>query len=676
MGKVTESDSPGRRFLLQSAALLALAAIPALVDSGAIAEAARLFPRASGPHPYFVPEHGRLLYLRAPLAALSSFLLCLAPGLFLAFAAGAAPRLDRWILSGFGLSLAVVSLCAGLVQSGMSHPLAGMGFFALLAGLSTVSFGIAWLRAGRRSLVPEWTRGDLEAVLLSVVVLWCLMAALVPKIYWEAFHPDGHQVLETSRRLLFHALPFWPPESGDASFPGFTTMLFAFPGSWFIRLFGDSEAAARVPLFFYLMVLFFGVLAAVARRVGRPGQILIWLALIIYLVVSGYSITYNPYHADLASPATQDTLFVICFLGFALSFCQRAYGWIVLWTVALYICWPTGVMLAALWCAATLAAWKQRPKRQVLATLAALAACMAVARLLNHFLPMIGMARPGGEHGWSALLEERLNIYQIGAMLRLRFVWDALFLKRWLWVALPAGILPFGALALWRRQDEFSRAITLTTLGYFLFFYTQALVHVHYFVPAMLLPLVVYWRMEPVGELDRRRFHLATAAAGCLALALSWPANPNVFLATRAIGSTIESRIAGYDRQEPRAFKGFQLMIHAIPDGWEEGVPDRRFGVLPSVWAYYAHRSRLEHIPVNYILIDRQAVPPQGASLIAQDEETALYVLDLQVMESQRALRLPDRAGNWVYQAPRWTMLKKHQPLSETLAEIRRRLGL
>jgi hypothetical protein len=119
-----------------------------------------------------------------------------------------------------------------------------------------------------------------------------------------------------------------------------------------------------------------------------------------------------------------------------------------------------------------------------------------------------------------------------------------------------------------------------------------------------------------------------------------------------------------------------KFILQAIPGGWVEGVPDRRFGVLPDVWVYYAHRSRLPGVPINYILAGEQEPAPPGATLLGSNEDAALYTLNPGVMEAQRSLRLPDRPGSWVYQAPRWTMLKKQQPLSETLAEIRKRLGL
>ncbi|MGC4055338.1 MAG: hypothetical protein QM757_41420 [Paludibaculum sp.] len=422
-------------------------------------------------------------------------------------------------------------------------------------------------------------------------------------------------------------------------------------------------------------MLFFAIQSVIPRRMTRPAQLLLWLSLITYLVVVGYSVTYNPYHADLASPATQDTLFVVCFLGFVRAFSEGRQSWLALWTIALYTCWPSGLMLAGFWCLAAWMVGQQRPKRQVIATAATLVACMLAGRALGYVLPVVGIPRPGGEHGWASLLEERLNVYQIGALLRLRFVWDPIFLKRWLWVSVPAGILPFACLAFWRRQDEVSRALTLTIAGYFLFFYTQALVHVHYFVPVMLLPLVVYWRMEPDSAAGRRVFYLATAATGVIALVLSWPAQARPFLATRSIGSTIECRLPGYDRQEPRVYNAFRLFLHAIPGGWEEGVPERRFGVLPDVWVYYAHRSRLPGVAINYVLTGKDQPAPPGSTMLAANEDAALYVLDPGVMEAQRGLRLPDRPGSWIYQAPRWTMLKKQQPLSETLVEIRRRLG-
>lgn len=84
----------------------------------------------------------------------------------------------------------------------------------------------------------------------------------------------------------------------------------------------------------------------------------------------------------------------------------------------------------------------------------------------------------------------------------------------------------------------------------------------------------------------------------------------------------------------------------------------------------------MEGKPKNCIVVAKNAAAPEGTTLLAQDDSAALYVVSRAVMEGHRGPKFPDRPGSWVYQAPRWTMLKKDKPLSETWAEIRRRLGL
>ena len=79
-----------------------------------------------------------------------------------------------------------------------------------------------------------------------------------------------------------------------------TSALFAFPGSWFLRLFGPIEAAARLPAVLYLIAVFAGVIALLSDRraagprteSATPGLVeagLIWLALGAYFLALAFS---------------------------------------------------------------------------------------------------------------------------------------------------------------------------------------------------------------------------------------------------------------------------------------------------------------------------------------------------------------------------------------------------
>ena len=96
--------------------------------------------------------------------------------------------------------------------------------------------------------------------------------------------------------------------------------------------------------------------------------------------------------------------------------------------------------------------------------------------------------------------------------------------QRFAFLAVPTGFLPALSLLAWRWQDRVARTFTLLTVANFLFFYVQAYVSLHYFVPGMVLPLVVFWRSELTGHLAPRwAVCTATAVAGLLGLALSLP---------------------------------------------------------------------------------------------------------------------------------------------------------
>ena len=128
---------------------LALASLPAALFHDAIGRAAALHDLAASAHPYFVPAHAALLYGAVPAVVLSAGVLLLAPGILLALAAGAAARIERWLLAALAISLVVVSGAAGLVQGILGRPLEGAAFVGVVAACGA----LAALVADRKSVV-------------------------------------------------------------------------------------------------------------------------------------------------------------------------------------------------------------------------------------------------------------------------------------------------------------------------------------------------------------------------------------------------------------------------------------------------------------------------------------------------------------------------------------------
>ncbi len=400
------------------AVILAVAALPAVFDSGAIGAASALHKLAHESNPYFVPGQAWLLYVRAPLAAISAFLLVLSPGLMCALALRGNERFERWLLTGFGFSLVLVSVATALVQELLGSPLRGGAFISTVLVLFGAAFAFLEVRSrqGRFVANPLSGRRSRATALGLGAGAWLLLAALVPKIFWESFNGDGAHAFESIRLLLIRPLPFWELEAGStAVFPGLTTMLFAFPGAWFVRLFGELEAAARLPFVLYLLVLYAGIVAVAEEARERMKAIdrsLFVLPLVAYGLVMSFSATYDPYSADLALPATTDTLLLITFLGAVLAFLRAEWVLLSMWTALIFMAQPNGPLLLGLWTAAAFFFQRPRPLRQTLVLAATLIACFTLSQASLWWTAVIGLPAPRSEHAAGGLLS-RINNFQL-----------------------------------------------------------------------------------------------------------------------------------------------------------------------------------------------------------------------------------------------------------------------
>jgi hypothetical protein len=658
--------------LARLAVVLAVASLPVLLFPDVVARAAALYHLADSANPWFLPGHAALLYGAVPLVVLSAIALLLAPGLLLTLALGRSRNTADWLLHGFVISVLVVSGAAAAVQAVLARPLRGTGFTVTTLGCAALGLAVAWLRV-RRSPFRAWPLDDPYAratLLLAAAAPWLLCIVLTPKFLWEAFNGDGAHAFESARLLLHHAVPFWDPAAGEiAGFPGMTSMLFTYPASWFIRLFGEWEVAARLPLLLFLPPLSGGLVALIGEGRARAPDIvergIIWLAIAVYVVAISFSASYSPYSADIALPATQDTLLVLCFFGFVLSFLRHDWWFAALFALFTHLSLPNGFLLLAFWLVAASLVWRRARLQSITIGTALLVGCVLFTALAPRLLSLTGARPPGGEYGLGALL------------LRFAFL-QVTDVRRLLFLILPCGVIPAFSLLLWRRQDAVARAFTLVTLAAFLFAFVQLHAPLHYYIPAMLLPLVVFWRIGPAEGRARSAVLGATAAAALGALLLSWPAGAQPFTASRVVGMSIDDRIGGYDVLQPEQLRASTLIRFIVPYDWDARVPDASLGGSPVAFNVYAHRDAAG--PRNYILQRAGDAAPAGATLVQAEDGFAIYVRDHAVWRSHLSLRPATPAGSMAYFIPRGILFRSvpldDGPFVIDLPALATRLGI
>jgi hypothetical protein len=619
---------------------LAMLQVPAWLGRAAVSDAVAIWPLAGAANPYYLPAHFIQLYVWTPAVIVSAIVMLLAPGLVIARAFGVAASLERWLLTGFAISLVLVSAVSGSLQAMAGQPLVGTRFMA--AVVACFLGGSVFLLYRARQNRIKTLRLDTGSMLALFTVPWALLVAFAPKFYWENFNGDGAHAFESSRLLLHQGLPFWHDAAGEiAAFPGVTSMLFAFPGAWFIRLFGELEVAARIPVLLYLVVLFCALIALIESGRSRPlrsaERWLLWAALGVYFVVVAYSATYSAYSADLALPATQDTLLVACLLAFILGFVEARIGWMFAWGLLTFFSLPNGLLLLACWGAAVTVTWRPLPWRRLWWLVGLGVACVVVSAAAPKLLGALGLPAPGDEYGAGALAGyfEELRITD----------W-----RRFAFAIVPGGILPGIALLAWRWQDQVARAITLVTLASFLFFYVQAATALHYYIPAMILPLVVYWRLRPVVN-DRPAWVPATAVGILLALLWSWPTSPAIETNARVVGAAIALPDTSYRVMDPVAIRRASVLRFVFPYDWNPAVPDSTYGGSPLVWNYYANRHMPAPGEANYIIQQTSLAPVDGRKA-GELGSWAVYIRNDSIWRAHRALRPTARPGSPLYWIP------------------------
>ncbi len=602
-------------------------------------------------------------YLIVPIVSVAGAMLILAPGLSLALASMGdeveRPSLSSLVFRGHAISLLALSALAAVIGILDERPLVGGAYLGvLLAALLGALLALA--RADRAGRVNWAVFSDNRAAILIALGIAVLMIGLMaPKFLWEDLNGDGADLFISTHSLIEIG---WPirPLGGEMPmlYPG-EILAEIFNAAQFVRLFGESAFAVRMPMVLGFSLLFVAVIGMIGRGRERPSlpmALAVGAVMLLIAWVLAYQASYNPYFADIALPGGREPFVSFWLLGMIWFLLEGRLGWVVLMGALLGITVPSAPVLIGLWSLAALlfcrrgAIWSMR-------AFAALALGLIAGAVLPKLLPdlaqIAGIGAQSREFA-AGSIARRLRFIALGEYGRLLF-----------WV-IPGGILPALALLMWPWQDRLSRALSVMTLAYAAFFQIQAYrVLPHHFSPAMVLPLIVYGRLR-MPFLSPGRAAAALVLSAALAAFLSRPPDARPHMDTRHLAERIhldpaldmpENGWEAYARLNMMA----ALLRDAFPPSYENGANAGKYVVSPIsiVLMEYLERKPAQG-PRRLPPPDFEIRPDDGKSIfdtpmkLARKDGFALLARSRSVYQSALNHRVSVHSlGNRIYQVPR-----------------------
>lgn len=662
---MTMSDRPAAGAMRSLALLLVAAAAVTLAGLPTLRATLQSWPLGLGPSPYFLPAHALALYIVTPLATFAAAFFLLGPGLVLAAILGREKGAAAWLVSALVAAILLHLAATAAFQLATGIVLKGHGYFWFVAGLNALCLGLAGLRLAGGQAHRLRLQGQGAGLWTAAALFLACLILLSPKFYWENFSADGQGTLQFVRLHIAEIWPFWRDEAGPIKgAPGLTMVLFVFPASWFVRLWGEWEFAVRAPLLMFLAILHLVLVQLI--RTGRDSapplraldHALLAGALLLYAFANIYSGGYHPYFGDSPMPAMRETLALVCFLGYALFLVEDRRALMLATGVMSHLVIPTGGLWLVLVPTAVLLTFRPVPWSR----LAFAGLVVVIAGLISvagpRLIHAVGLPLIGDEFGSDNIVS------------RLRFLVFTDWYRFAFW-AVPVGILPALFLLTWRWQDRVARALTLVTLAYFLFFYLQAYrVLLHHFIPAMIPPLVVMYR-SPFWTGRRLQPALTLLAAALLGLSawLSWPREMKLHGFERVIGQHIRTEGPIFDgngsRGEGDVFRTFNqkaldvahvLLGKLFPNGYGDDDPKQRFYGAPLAWFYYSEFPKPAGEAVNYTIRPLDGATAADGTLFAEEQGYGLFIRDMALYDAEAHTKLAVDTGAAIYVTPRSTI--------------------
>jgi hypothetical protein len=381
-------------------------------------------------------------------------------------------------------------------------------------------------RRGSARQVDEWRVLLIGALVLLLILPFFLWG----KTFIEDASGDGNEAFEFSRSLAKHQLPHWDLENGYYGFyPSF--MLFAYPTQLVFRTLGETDAAQRLPVYFYLL----GIYLILAELIRSRRRRLFTIEVFLLVGAAVYFLVYNAHHAtyelvaDLAEPTGVDIFFTFLAASafYALTTKQRFW-----WGITAFLgvtALPAGLPFAMLFLVGQLINFRFRLRaadlaRDALAFLVPWVGYQLFVSLYSHFYP-IGITKFA-----VANLFTRYS-FRLDAMLA-----AGLAAK----LALVVAIVPFIGLVFVVRRDRIVRRLGLVLAGYFAILVLFGRTNPHYLIPLGLIPTAMLLRSMAGSGIPawvRSSVHLAYGAALVVLTILVLPSDRTPHSAYREFGA-------------------------------------------------------------------------------------------------------------------------------------------
>lgn len=618
---------------------LGSATLPQLGDLNTFADSA---------NPYFVPGQALYLYIWVPVVTLATCVTLLAPGLLLSLGMSrGSDSFGIWILKGFALSVLVISLMIAGMHAFLGTPVVGFAFALALALLIALSWAYVYRRNRKARFEWSFLDGRLPDLVLALLVPALTLVLLSPKFYWEDYSGDGAHLFVATLQYLQSGSPFWASnvDAELSSFPTFNAVLQFFASSAFMRLFGETAFAIRAVYLLGAMLLavslmecirFQRSLSASWRVAGAVGA-----GLLLFAYALAFNATYDPYFSDIALPMGREPLIVVTFLGFALFSWMQRYAWMTAFAALSYLSGPNGLILMGFWTGAVFlvssrwwpinaASFRSWPIKETAIKLGLIAGVVVAIAVLESTLVQLRLASFGSEFGGDAILQ-RLRYISIDTWPRFAY-----------WI-IPAGILPVFALIFWSWQDRMARALTLTILFYFGFFYVQGFrILPHHFAPIMLLPMIVLWRLAPPFTRLHRDILPGLSVVTCaVAALLIAPSHINIHRVGSQFSAAIQIEGVSLTPVDADAYIAFdELFDQAFPRKNTDRAPQERYIGASIAWYVQALQPKVDDQAIKYIVRRPGATIGTDETKIAEWEGWTVTSLDFDHYVADR-----DRSG-------------------------------